>query len=258
MSPEARRRRRVRTPVLAVTALAWLAMLLAHPLGLGSGGGTTTEVHQHGVHEHLHVVPADAGGSAIVSPGSLGMWALMLLAMMTPLLIAPLRHVSARSLPRRRLRALVLLVLAAAVVWLAAAPLLLAAARLLELTAVPFVAGLVVVAVWQQAPVKQRCLNRHHAHPPLAAFGLRADRDVLRYGARHAFWCLGSCWALMVLPLLAGPGHLAAMAVASLWMWAELFDRPRVPAWDLRIPVRALRILRVPAPRAEAYSLRPA
>jgi hypothetical protein len=39
MTPEARERRRIRTPILAVTAVAWAVTLLADPLRSASGSG---------------------------------------------------------------------------------------------------------------------------------------------------------------------------------------------------------------------------
>lgn len=254
MTPEARRRRRVRTPVLMVTAVAWAALLLVPLLDRGESGTTAMPamhdhtMHDHTMHDHgghVHAIGGDSGGSVL---GFAGSWSLMVVAMMAPLLIIPLRHVHARSLPRRRGRAMTLLVLAAAVVWVVAGPVLLGIARIADGTGVPAVAALVVLMVWQLTPGKQRTLNRHHTQPPLAAFGRAADRDVLRYGATHALWCLGSCWPLMLLPLTIETGHLAVMAIASVWMWAEMFDRPRLPSWRLRLPVRAVRIVAAAMP----------
>jgi predicted metal-binding membrane protein len=102
--------------------------------------------------------------------------------------------------------------------------------------------GLVVVVVWQASPVKQRFLNHCHRRPALAAFGRAADLAALRFGTSLALWCIGSCWALMLLPLLV-PGHaLPLMAAVALWLWAERVE-PVAPArWRLRGPVTALRI----------------
>jgi predicted metal-binding membrane protein len=101
--------------------------------------------------------------------------------------------------------------------------------------------GLAAAMVWQLSPAKQRCLNRHHAHPPIAAFGRPADIGALRFGCRHALWCFGSCGPLMLLALLEG--GLATMAIVALWIWAESFDKPAVPAWRLRLPRKAVRIV---------------
>ncbi len=86
--------------------------------------------------------------------------------------------------------------------------------------------------------------NRHHAHPPLAAFGAAADRELLVFGTRHAADCRGACWALMLLPALSGSYQLTAMVLCSLWAWAQALETPGKPRWQLRLPVRVGRIVR--------------
>jgi len=76
----------------------------------------------------------------------------------------------------------------------------------------------------------------------------------LRFGVVHGVWCVGSCWALMLLPLLIGPHgpakaghymplHVAAMLLVSLWIAAERLDRPMPRAWRVRAPERAVRLV---------------
>jgi predicted metal-binding membrane protein len=143
-------------------------------------------------------------GGAPVGPAVA--WLLMVTAMMLPLLTAPLRHVRARSFARRRTRSVALFLAAC-------------------------------------SPVKQRCLNRLHAHPPLAAFGTAADLAALRFGSTHALWCVGSCWALMLLPLLIGYGHLGVMCAVALWLAAERLDDPQPLRWRLRGPGKVVRLV---------------
>jgi predicted metal-binding membrane protein len=238
----------MRTPVLAVTAVAWAGTLAFHPLhwvamresseaamdsAMASGHGAHTMDHAHMQASHGSLLLFVAG------------WVVMLAAMMSPLLIGALRHVSTRALPRRRWRATTLLVTAYVVTWTVGGLVLWAVASSAQEggTTVAIALGVVLVAVWQVSPAKQRCLNRRHRHPPLAAFGRAADVDVLRYGGTHAAWCFGSCWALMLLPLVAGTWHLAVMVLVTLWMWAEEFDKAGAPTWRLRAPVRAARIV---------------
>lgn len=205
MTPAARERWHVRLPLLAVSAAAWL-LLLAQP---------------HAMHR---------------SP--LAASALMFVAMMVPLMAAPLRHVREQSFAARRPRAIALFVAGYALVWMVAGVVLVdAAARIQSVLAV------VLVVAWQCSPAKQRCLNRCHAHPPLAAFGAAADLDALGFGVKHGLWCLGSCFALMLLPMLLTRGHLAAMAIVTLWIAGERVDRPGRPQWALRGPAKTARII---------------
>jgi predicted metal-binding membrane protein len=100
----------------------------------------------------------------------------------------------------------------------------------------------IAIAAWQCSPWKQRALNRSHAHTELAAFGVKADLDALRFGFVHAVWCATSCWALMLLPMLFTRGHLIVMAGVTLWLAGERLERPQSPRWRWRGPMAVLRI----------------
>lgn len=222
MTDAARARLRVQAPLLAIAAAASAALALAP-----SGGA-------HGAMHGGHRAPLPLLAEA----------ALMFAAMMVPLGGAAVRHVRDRGLARRRGRAVALLVAGYAPPWVAATAVLLAAAAWIAAARSAAVLALAVLAVtlWQCSPLKQLCLNRCHAHPPLAAFGPRADLDVLRFGWSHAGWCIGSCWALMLPPMLLGRGHLVAMAAVTLWLAGERLDKPARPRWRLRGPVNVVRI----------------
>jgi len=217
MTAAARERLQVRLPLFAVSALAWL-LLASRP---------------HAMH-----------GSSV--PARLAASALMFAAMMVPLIGPPLRHVRDRSFARRRPRAIALFAGGYSLLWIAAGvALLLAAGSITAAADSPLVlpAVFVAAAVWQCSPARQRCLNRCHTHATLSAFGPSADRDVLLFGLRHALWCIGSCFALMLLPMLFARGHLVAMAVATLWLAGERLEAPMSPRWRLRLPGKTLRII---------------
>jgi predicted metal-binding membrane protein len=252
MTPEAQERRRIRMPVLAVTTVAWTVTLLADPLRSGSGAGPGAGQGPALAvlcYDHHAIVGAGLPAShASIENGAVLLigWALMLTAMMAPLLIPALRHVRARSLRSRRWRAVILVTVAHAAVWtVGSIELLAVASALRSVTGQPDLAvllGLVAALIWQLSPLKQHCLNRHCARPPISSFGGAADRDALRFGSTHAAWCLGSCWALMLVALLAPAWHVAVMLVVSVWMWVEPLDRPERPTWRVRFPLRFLRI----------------
>jgi predicted metal-binding membrane protein len=186
-----------------------------------------------------------------------GEWALMIAAMMSPLMVAPLRHLRARSFARRRPRAMLMFVAGYAAVWMSAG-VVLAAIALVARTAAPAplaCLGLVaaVAVAWQVSPGKQWCLNGCHRRPALAAFFAAADRDAGRFGLAHGAACVGACWALMLLPLIAGAGHLVAMAAVTLLVFAERLDHPAPLAWRLRGPGKALRIIAAQARQRLAF-----
>ncbi|MBV9924023.1 MAG: DUF2182 domain-containing protein [Acidobacteria bacterium] len=174
-------------------------------------------------------------------------WALMLVAMMSPMLVTPIRHVLERSFKRRRARSVTLFVVGYAAVWMAAGGVLLGArltsSLLMPRSYLPAVVAGVVAFVWQCAPVKQRCLNRGHRHRELAAFGAAADLDALRFGVTHGVWCVGSCWALMLFPMLLSQGHLAGMAAVTFLMVSERLEQPRPLGWRLRGAGKLTRIV---------------
>lgn len=235
-----RQRTRITFLIVAISAILWM-MLLFNP------GSIITIAH-------CPVTDSGASGASLemllamnpVAPMIAG-WALMIAAMMSPTLIAPVIHVMERSFKSRRTRSVVLFAVGYTVVWMAAGIVLLAAVLLLNLLApksyIPAVVTGVAAIIWQFSPVKQRCLNRGHNHRELAAFGTAADLDALNFGAAHAVWCVGSCWALMLFPMLLSEGHFAAMAVVTYVMISERLEQPRAPGWRLQFPGKLFRIV---------------
>jgi predicted metal-binding membrane protein len=159
-------------------------------------------------------------------------WSAMLAAMMPPLLLWPLEHVWARSLTQRRPRAVALFAIGYAGVWLVATALLALASSALHMatgrgTASAFLIGLGAALSWQGSATKRGLLNRCHALHPLPVFGIAAEWGSISFGARTALTCVGACWALMLLPFLAGRAHLAVMAAVALFMLHERYATPR-------------------------------
>jgi predicted metal-binding membrane protein len=229
MTYDPRELARVRNPILLLSAAAWILLVL-------DPGGSTS--HAHG---HCHSVPASLSSLLTMpSPVSLAAgWGLMLVAMMAPALILPIHHLRLRSFKSRRARATGLFVAGYAAIWMATGVVLtvgiLVAVQLLAPASYLPAAGVTLVAiVWQLSPVKQRCLNRCHAHGELAAFGVAADLGALRFGAAHGVWCVGSCWALMLAPMLLPQGHLLGMALVTVLTLSERLEHPRPPSWRWR------------------------
>jgi predicted metal-binding membrane protein len=173
--------------------------------------------------------------------------ALMVAAMMLPLIPAPLRHVHERSFTRRRGRAMLLFVAGYAILWVCAVSglqLLALAARWIAPTSLVFLVA-AAAALWQASPGKQWFLNRCHRRPQLAAFGVAADRDALVFGLTHGASCAGACWGLMLLSLSVANLHLPVMAAVALFAAAERVERPAPLVWQWRWPGKALRIAAV-------------
>ncbi|MFZ4664547.1 MAG: DUF2182 domain-containing protein [Caldilineaceae bacterium] len=174
-------------------------------------------------------------------------WALMLVAMMSPTLIAPIWHIIQHSFKRRRARSVTLFLFGYAVIWMAVGAVLITIVLMLHplmaQSYLPVVVVGIIAFVWQCSPIKQRCVNRCHNHRALAAFGIAADLDVLQFGIMHGVWCVSSCWVLMLLPMMISYGHFVAMAVVTFMMTSERLELPKPVRWSLRANGKLMRIL---------------
>jgi predicted metal-binding membrane protein len=79
----------------------------------------------------------------------------------------------------------------------------------------PLLAGglLVLAGVYQLTPLKLACLA--HCRSPigfLLTHWRAGDSGALRMGAEHGFWCVGCCWALMVILFAVGVMNIAWIA----------------------------------------------
>lgn len=232
---------RLRNVVLLVSGLAWLAVV------------TSPDQSCHGPALHFgDSVAASLRALASMASG----WFVMLVAMMLPMTLHALYQIRLSSLAARRGRSSGLFLVGYLSIWMIAGAVLvsieLGAKGLAPGSYLPALVVAVIAVVWQASPFKQECLNRCHSHRTPAAFGLAADWDALRAGLDHGRWCVGSCWATMLLPLLLPVGHVAGMAAVTVLMVCERIDPPVRPAWRLRGFHTALRIaaLRVFGPRA--------
>jgi predicted metal-binding membrane protein len=173
-------------------------------------------------------------------------WLLMLVAMMSPVLIPPIYQIRFRSFRYRRVRSIALFVAGYAAIWMALGGVLMAmelAVNFAPRAFLPSACMAFIALVWQCSPIKQRCLNRCHAHTELAAFGAAADWDAIRFGTTHGLWCAGSCWALMLLPMLLPWGQVPAMALVSALIFSERLERPMLPSWRWRGLGRVTRLV---------------
>jgi predicted metal-binding membrane protein len=77
-------------------------------------------------------------------------------------------------------------------------------------------------AIYQLTPLKDACLKAcRHPGMYLARHYQRGAANGLRIGFGHALFCLGCCWALMLVMFAAGVAHLAWMGVLGVVMLVE-------------------------------------
>lgn len=161
-------------------------------------------------------------------------WALMLVAMMGPLLVPMITYVAANSFVDRRDRAAGLFIAGYTAVWTAVAVLGFSVLLLLRTLSVVLgvaayggLAGAAAAALWQLSNSKQRALNRCHGVRPLRASGRAADGDAFKFGLLHGSRCVRAC-APTMFPTMVGAHGLATMAVVFTVLLAErTASRPR-------------------------------
>jgi predicted metal-binding membrane protein len=218
----------------SLVALAWLTLLIweQSPYGRYLDHGDWTRI---GLAASIcRALPA---GEVLV-PALLyvGGWMLMCAAMMLPTtfpLIEIFRRLTARRPNRRWLMALLLsgyLIAWGAFGLLAHAVdlgLRELAERSLWLTFNGWVLGGIVLAVaglFQFSSLKYRCLDKCRAPLSFVARNWRGGQDsaqALKLGIHHGLYCVGCCWALMLLMFVVGTGNVGWMMLLGAVMAAE-------------------------------------
>jgi predicted metal-binding membrane protein len=192
--------------LLLVAAASW-AVTVPRALDMGTDGGTM--------------------GMTFVA--FLGMWLLMMTAMMLPTVapVASLYVATFRTSPWARTTQLAAGYIA---VWTAAGAPLWALARVADgadadapwprFMAAALFAG---AGLWQLSGLKDQCLR--HCRSPIGLLlhygNFKGTAVDLRVGLHHAAWCLGCCWALMVLFVAFGVMNLLAMVALAALVYAE-------------------------------------
>lgn len=182
-------------------------------------------------------------------PGTMGMslsaftamWTLMMAAMMLPS-VGPFVGVYQRTVIEARTRRLLLLGGGYLAVWAVVGVVAFVIATWFGDLAAGNSTGAQVVAIvtfalvgaYQLSPLKYRCLS--HCRTPVGHLvhylGFKGPLRDLRAGLSHGWFCLGCCWALMVLMIAFGVMNIAAMivlaiiiAVEKIWRHGEVFAR---------------------------------
>jgi predicted metal-binding membrane protein len=225
--------------VYVVSAACWALLLLA-PAGRAAAAFCVGE-------DRLAALSFTAGAAlaGFEWAPALSHWLVMIGAMMLPMAAMALRHVAFRSLPQRRGRAMAGFLAGYVLVWLAAAPLYLlagVAAHILGGGAVlpPLAAALALAAAWQAAPARKRSLRLCHRIVPLPPSGWAAGRACLAFGIDHGRACLVACWALMLVPVVAGHHPALMLAVAAAGLAERRIPRLRAERGVLPLAAGAL------------------
>ena len=222
----------------ALTVLAWMY------IGSGAGMGMpASEMTAFVLFPHLRpdAMPGMADESAFAWASAIGMWWVMMIAMMTPS-AAPLVLLYARVLRHRRdeaastraiassfylaggyLCAWLAFSIAAAALQAALQPAgFLSATMLWSKSAALSAAVLALAGLYQLSPLKSACLR--HCRGPVA-FLTRHWRPgrlgAFVMGLKHGAWCIGCCATLMGLLFVGGLMNLAWLAALALLVLIE-------------------------------------
>jgi len=162
-------------------------------------------------------------------PAFVGMWTVMMAAMMLPA-TAPIASLYARTFTVHRVPRMTAFITGYVLVWAAAGLPAYALAGAGQVTSAYPTTGTAMAAgifaingVYQLTPLKDRCLAK--CRSPIGLMlrygSYRGPSRDLRAGAHHGAFCLGCCWSLMVLLAAFGVMNLYAMVGLASVVVAE-------------------------------------
>lgn len=174
-------------------------------------------------------MPAAPGTMGLGVFGFVGLWTVMMAAMMLPS-VAPLvslylRRISSEPSAGARAARTSALVVGYLTVWSGVGVVAFALARLGDAlatrspTLAPWVGAgaLVVAGAYQLTPLKDFCLSQ--CRSPISFLlhyaNLKGRTRDFRVGLRHGLFCVGCCWGLMVVLVVVGVMSLAWMAAIA-------------------------------------------
>jgi predicted metal-binding membrane protein len=99
---------------------------------------------------------------------------------------------------------------------------------------------LALAGAFQFSSLKQRCLTVcRHPGAYLLRYYRRGNGAAFRFGAQHGTFCIGCCWALMLVMFGAGVSNLWWMAALTALM---VFEKAR-PSGPSAVPVAGVVLL---------------
>jgi predicted metal-binding membrane protein len=161
--------------------------------------------------------------------------AIMIAALMGPLVIAPARHVLSRQFEDNKTMPASAFLAGYASLWMLASAALLVPVLFLHLAGggalrLSAAGAFLVAAGWQLTSMKAAFIRRCHRRTALSSWGFASVRDAGLFGIRHSLACIGTCWAMMLAVMLSSH-HLAAAAVVT---GLSLMERGSPVVWQRR------------------------
>jgi predicted metal-binding membrane protein len=221
------------TGLVGITAAAWVyVVVLARGMASGSAG-----MPGHSMAPAMHAMAGLQPWTASEFGLRLGMWAVMMVAMMVPtavpmtlLYAAVARKAAAQDNP---LAPTFVFVAGYIAMWAIFSVVATVAQRALDQAALlsPMMVSrsawlgatlLIAAGVYQFTPVKNACLKNCRAPAHFLSRYWRNGRlGALRMGLRLGAYCLGCCWVLMGLLFVGGVMNLLWIAAIAAFVLAE-------------------------------------
>lgn len=213
--------------LIIIAILAWLILLALVILAHDDGGAMSHHHHAQTnglvwemLTQHLNIH-----------------WFLMLVAMMFPLLALPIQNISRKLFSKKRYLGIAGFFLGYIIFWTVVGTLLSSvmtwianASEVSDIYQIEVIA--LILVVWQATPWKQYCLNRHHFLHVINPFGWHAFYDSFKYGLKNAFWCVGSCWAIMWFSLAVMKFGMWSMPFFTILMFIDQNRRWQPAKWN--------------------------
>ncbi len=192
----------------------------------------------HGESAHAHLMPGALGYWSFKDVFlTFLMWQVMAIGMMlptaTPTILA-FHDISGNDVQGKALKKrdalfvfgylnlwAIFSLLATGLVWLLRS-LALLSPELVSLNTYLSAAVLLLAGIYQFSPLKEHCLTK--CRNPMTFFfssWRSGDNGALAMGAHHAVYCLGCCWALMLVMIVVGSMNLIWMAILGIIMLLE-------------------------------------
>jgi predicted metal-binding membrane protein len=227
-------------PILVGIAAAWVAAIAAQ------AAGAATLLH------HDALLVGDGPPLAVAALLALLAWQVMIAAMMLPSSL-PLVRLYARASERapRRGRSMAAFIGGYAIVWSAFGLAAFGADAGLHaaVNSSPWLAShdwwiggavLALAGAFQFTSLKDACLDKcRHPAQFMMRYYERGAGGGLRLGMRHGAFCVGCCWALMLVMFAAGVASLIWMALLTAVM---IHEKTR-PAGARAVPVTGVALL---------------
>jgi predicted metal-binding membrane protein len=219
--------------LVSITLMVWAYLLSGAGMNMSAAAMTRMI---YGDHSAMNAaMPSSDGWSIGYGLLILGMWIVMMIAMMMPsatpvILLAT--TINRTASPARApfagsgmflcgyLMAWVLFSVLATVLQWALQRAQLLSAMTLDLGS-PVIGGalLLAAAAWQLTPVKSACLRA--CRSPAQRLVAERGRPGFMIGLRHGAYCVGCCWFLMLLLFVGGVMNLVWIVGLSLYVLAE-------------------------------------